>query len=203
MAETDPASFWDGKYRPKEPLYGTRPNRFLVDQAYRLVPGMRVLAVGDGEGRNGVWLAEQGMKVVSLDVSPRGLQKASLLALQRGVSLNIVCADVRDWSWPAAAYDAVVAIFLHLRPADRAAAHRRMLEALRPGGLLILEAFHADQVGYGSGGPPDPDMLYTAEALRGDLGAATFLELEETVETLDEGPGHRGPAALVRLVARR
>ena len=108
---TDPA-FWDARYQADGYLYGTRPNAFLVEHAYLLNPDMRVLMAGDGEGRNGVWLAEQGMKVVSVDFSPVALQKATKLALDRGVRLMAVCADLTDWDWPVAEYDAAALILL-------------------------------------------------------------------------------------------
>lgn len=199
----DPSRFWDGRFADSGHYYGTRPNGFLVDQAWRLPPKARVLAVADGEGRNGVWLAEQGHKVVAVDASPRGLQKASTLALQRGVSLSTICADLRDWDWPDAVYDAVAAIFFHLPSTTRQTLHRRMLAAVKPGGVAILEAFRPDQLPLTSGGPKNPDMLFTAAMLREDFADADILLCEETRAELYEGPGHRGPAELVRLVARR
>ncbi len=198
----DPA-FWDAKYAGTDYLYGTRPNAFVTEQAWRLRPGGRVLVAGDGEGRNGVWLADQGHRVVAVDFSPRALQKATKLALDRGVRLTTICADLTDWDWPEAVYDAVVAVFLHLTPAARAAVHGAMLRALRPGGLVVLVAFAPEQLQYGTGGPRDPDMLYPADTLAEDFTEAELLELEETVVTLGEGPGHQGPAAVTRLVARR
>jgi SAM-dependent methyltransferase len=198
----DPTAFWDQKFAVEGFLYGTRPNAFLVDQAWRLNPKSRVLVPGDGEGRNGVWLARQGHRVTAVDASPRGLQKASRMALQAGVPLRTICADLRDWDWPEAAYDAVVAVYLHLRPEDRPRIHAGMRRALVPGGLILLEAFTPDQIPNDSGGPKNPDMLYTADMLRQDFDGAEIVELEETETVLDEGPGHSGKAAIVRLIAR-
>ena len=198
---TDPA-FWDARYRVDGFLYGTRPNAFLVEQAYLLNPGMRILVVGDGEGRNGVWLAEQGLKVVSVDFSPVALQKAAKFALDRGVRLTTICADLTDWAWPVAAYDAAAAVYLHLPPASRRDVHRRLLAAVRSGGPILLEGFSPDQLAYGSGGPKSPDMLYDADMLRADFAGAAILELKETVVDLTEGAGHAGMSAVVRLAAR-
>lgn len=207
MSLPDPTAFWDAKFADPDYLYGTRPNAFLVAETYRLTPGQSVLMVGDGEGRNGVWLAEQGLKVSSVDASPRAIQKATKLALDRGVALNAACADLRDWAWPVATFDAVVAIFVHFRPDARPVLHRRMAGALKPGGVLILEGFSKAQQGFqkthGSGGPGDPDMLFSADMLRQDFSELEIVELGETQAVLDEGPGHSGRAALVRLVARR
>lgn len=196
-------AFWDDRYDRADYAYGTEPNAFLVRQRWRLERGMRILAVADGEGRNGVWLAQQGMKVTSVDASPVGLRKALKLALARGVSLHTACADLRTWDWPVAAFDAVAAVFIHFGPDQRAAMHRAMLEAVRPGGLVLMEAFRPEQLAFASGGPPLREMLYDAATLRSDFAGADILELEEVETDLDEGPFHAGRAATIRLVARR
>jgi len=185
-------------------MYGVEPNAFLVRQRHWLEPGQSVLAVADGEGRNGVWLAGQGMRVHSVDGSAVGLQKAMQLALDRGVSLRTTCADLTEWDWPVGTYDAVVCIFLHLGPENRAALHRAMAGALKPGGVLILEAFHPRQLAFGSGGPPVASMLYETEALAADFAGMLDLDvLEDGEVTLDEGPHHQGRAHTTRLVGHR
>ena len=203
MSQSDRAAFWDNKFRAEGYLYGTRPNAFLVAESYRLTPGQRILTVGDGEGRNGVWLAEQGFSVASVDVSPRALQKAGRLALDRGVSLTTICADLTDWVWPQAEYDAVVAIFLHFRPPPRRRVHQSIAAALKPGAHLILEAFTPNQLIHHSGGPPERELMYTSAMLAEDFAGLDILELEEATTTLAEGTGHSGEAAVVRLIARR
>lgn len=197
------ANAWDERYDRADFAYGTEPNAFLVGQRWRLERGMAVLAVADGEGRNGVWLAQQGMKVTSVDGSAVGLRKALGLALTRGVILRTICADLVDWDWPQGTYDAVASVFLHLPPEHRAAVHRAMLAAVRPGGLVLMEAFAPAQLAHASGGPRDAAMLYDAALLRADFAGAEILELQETETDLDEGPLHQGKAATVRLVARR
>ncbi|MEM8914955.1 MAG: class I SAM-dependent methyltransferase [Pseudomonadota bacterium] len=200
---TQPGAFWDQKYRGTDFFYGVQPNKFLVDQAYRLDPGARVLCLGDGEGRNGIWLAEQGFSVTSVDASPRALQKCVDLAMQRGVFLRTECADLREWDWPVDRFDAVVSIYLHLLPDQRSDIHRRALEALTPGGHFILEAFHKSQLGNTSGGPKNIELLYLADDLAADFAGADVILLEEAGTILDEGPGHSGPAAVSRLIARK
>lgn len=195
--------FWNSRYAEPGYAYGTEPNTFLVSQQHRLRPGMKALAVADGEGRNGVWLASQGLDVLSVDASEVGLAKARELAADRGVRLRTERADLTTWAWPEAEYDVVAAIFIHFPPEVRARVHRAMLAALRPGGLLILEAFTPEQLNYKSGGPPVAAMLYTADMLRIDFAGAEIVVLEETITELAEGQYHRGPAAVVRLVARR
>lgn len=204
MNTSPPPSFWDQNYSTSTGFkYGERPNAFLVQQAARFAPGSRILLPGDGEGRNGVWLAEQGHQAFSVDGSAVGLARAQELARQRGVTLHTTHADLAEWSPEPAGFDAVVAIYLHLAPALRTPVHRKLVQALRPGGLLVLEAFHPSQLPLASGGPKDVAMLYTLELLRADFAGLRELLAEETDAVLDEGPGHRGPARVTRWVGQR
>jgi 2-polyprenyl-3-methyl-5-hydroxy-6-metoxy-1,4-benzoquinol methylase len=195
--------FWDQRYSEEGSAYGEMPNEFLVTQAERFRPGMSVLVVGDGEGRNGVWLAQQGLDVTSIDYSVAGVQKAQVLAAARDVKLNVICADLNEWAWPQARFDAVVSIYLHFPSVARPQMHARMLEALVPGGVLVMEAFNKAQLEYPSGGPPLEDALFSAELLKQDFVAANIEQCEELVVQLNEGKYHVGPAAVVRLIARR
>jgi SAM-dependent methyltransferase len=195
--------FWNDRYREPGFIYGEHPNAFLVAHERLFHPGQRALAVADGEGRNGVWLAARGLEVVSVDASEVALEKARRLAADRGVSLETVCADLARWDWPEAEFDHVMSIFAHFPPDVRPHIHRAMLRALKPGGLLLLEAFSPEQMDYDSGGPRDPAMLYSAVILREDFVDGDIEEIGETVTTLDEGPYHQGPAAVTRAVVRR
>lgn len=194
--------FWNTRYAEPGYAYGTEPNAFLVSQRQYFKPGMKALAVADGEGRNGVWLAQQGLEVLSVDASAVGLSKAQELAAQRRVSVRTLQVDLTTWDWPQNEFDVVVAIFIHFPPETRARMHAKMYQALKPGGTLILEAFTPEQLKYKSGGPPVQEMLYTAEMLRAELSEAEILMCEESLTNLEEGPYHRGLAAVVRLVAR-
>ena len=204
-AHTPPPSFWDQNYRASAGYkYGEQPNAFLVSQAARLAPGSRILLPGDGEGRNSVWLAGQGHQVVAVDGSAVGIARAQDLARRRGVHIDTTHADLADWSPATAAFDAVVCTYLHLPPALRQPVHRALAQALRPGGWLLLEAFHPDQLPLTSGGPKDAAMLYTLAMLRDDFGIALHERLaEETDTVLDEGPGHQGLARVTRWIGQR
>ena len=195
-------NFWDHNFAVAGFKYGTAPNAFLVAQAHRLPPGADVLVPGDGEGRNGVWLAQQGHRVTSMDGSSVGLQKAQALAAERNVTLETALGDLVDWSPAPAAFDAVVLTFVHLPPAIRADAHRRLAAGLRPGGVLVLEAFHPLQLDHRSGGPKDAAMLYTPETLRQDFSGLDELLAWSGEVTLDEGPGHQGLAHVTRWIGR-
>jgi cyclopropane fatty-acyl-phospholipid synthase-like methyltransferase len=168
-----------------------------------LKPGGKALAVADREGRNGVWLAQQGLDVLSVDISEIGLCKTQELAADRGVAIRTEKADLITWQWPVQKFDLVAAIYAHFPPEVRARQHRRMFEALKPGGVLILEACTPEQLTYKSGGPPVAEMLYTADMLRINFAGGEFLLIEELVTELADGKYHRGPGAVVRLVPRR
>lgn len=197
-------SFWDQQFAAEGFKYGTAPNAFLTTQVSRLAPGAEVLVPGDGEGRNGVWLAQQGFQVTAVDSSAVGLNKAGALAAERGVRLNTVCADLSTWAPEPASVDAVVLVYLHLPPSLRADVHAKLAQALRPGAWWIMEAFHPQQLQHSSGGPKDEAMLYTPEMISADL--APWLGPQEAITvstTLDEGPGHQGLAQVTRWVGQR
>ena len=198
-------TFWDQNFSAPGYKYGTEPNTFLREQAFRLKPGSRVLVPGDGEGRNGVWLATQGHRVTSVDLSLVGLCKAQQLASEKGVELAILQADLADWAPEPASFDAVVLTYVHLPQAIRAQAHARLAAGIRAGGCLILEAFHPEQLAHGSGGPKDVTMLYDLATLRADLAGSGLQEALawEGQTMLDEGPGHQGLAHVTRYVAQK
>jgi SAM-dependent methyltransferase len=197
-------NFWDQQYSAVNGYkYGTRPNAFLMAEAHRLPPHARILVPGDGEGRNGVWLASLGHDVLTVDLSEVGVARSRALATGLGVPIETLVADLKVWTPPAGAFDAVVLTYLHMPPAMRSAVHRKVAAALRPGGLLLLEAFHPRQLGRASGGPKEIELLYTLEDLRADFGDQLDEELGAELETpLDEGPGHQGLAAVTRYRGR-
>jgi len=203
--DTNRAEFerWQTRFGAAGYLFGTEPNEFLKSQAHRLRRGQTALSIADGEGRNGVWLAERGFAVTSVDSSKVGQAKARRLAAERNVELRFELTDLLRWDWPVAAYDHVASIFFHLYPADRPRLHRAMLNAVKPGGLIVMEAFRPQQLGLASGGPKELDLLYDRAMLAQDFADAEILLLEDAEPVLDEGALHQGSARTVRLVARR
>lgn len=198
------AEMWDQRYSADDYAYGRQPNAWLAAQAPWLKPAMRALVPGDGEGRNGVWLAERGLGVETLDLSEKGVEKARRLAAARGVRVEARQADVLAWAWPRATYDVIALVFLHLSPAEREKLHAAALTALKPGGRIVLEAFRTDQIerqnAGARGGPRDADLLYRLEDLRRDFAGADILELAEADVDLHEGSLHLGPSAVVRAL---
>ena len=194
--------YWDQLYQPSGYIYGTEPSSFLRQQAFRLTPGMKALLVGDGEGRNGVWLAQQGLNVVSADLSQNAQMKALHLARRHGVRLTFECCNILERSWRRGHFDLVAAIYLHLPPLERRMLHNRMADWLKEGGWLLLEAFHLRQAKR-SGQPEDAGLLYSEDPLRQDFRSLEIAELAVDVVTLNEGAMHQGAADVLRLVARR
>lgn len=194
---------WDERYQGGGFQFGEAPNRYLESLRPWLRPGMRALALGDGEGRNGVWLAAQGLVTTSLDWSEVASVKAAALATARGVAMEAVTADAAAWACPQAGFDLVAWIYLHLPPADRAAAAAGALRALAPGGLLALECFTPAQQGRRSGGPKLPELLWSRAIVEQLFGGLEILELLEGTVDLNEGPRHQGQVEVVRALLRK
>jgi SAM-dependent methyltransferase len=194
---------WDSRYAATTKLFGDSPSPLLLEHRDLLRPGMEALAIGDGEGRNGVWLAAQGLHVLSVDLSPRALARARARAEGLQVELATLCVDVVEWGWPRAAFDLVACIFVHFPPATRPRVHRAIIDALKPGGLLMLEAFHRDQAARGTGGPSDPDMLYTLHELEESFADCLILSLEQTETDVEVDGRCSGRGAVVHLLARK
>ncbi|MDI6748122.1 MAG: methyltransferase domain-containing protein [Rhodocyclaceae bacterium] len=201
----DQAALWSERYAEAgaDYYFGTTPNKFLVAQAQRLLPGWTALAVADGEGRNSVFLAETGLQVTAVEISPVGLHKAQRLAASRHVAVNFVLADVLQWQAPTP-FDVVVAIFVQfVGPAERAVLFDRMRSAVKPGGLLLMQGYTPQQLEYSTGGPSAEENLYTAKLLEQEFSGWEMLELREHEDELAEGAGHKGRSALIDLVARK
>lgn len=206
MSVSDHESFWSARYRDAgdDYLFGTAPNRFLAGQAACFCQGARVLSVADGEGRNAVWLAEQGCVVTATEISPVALQKAAKLASDRQVAVNFVQVDIFNWDWPQAEYDAVVGIFIQFAgPAERPRQLSGMKQAVKPGGLLLLQGYTPQQLAYRTGGPSAVENLYTESMLREVFSDWEIVLLREHEESIAEGAAHVGRSALIDLVARK
>lgn len=195
---------WDERYASDDYHFGTEPNAFLVSQRHLLKPGMSCLAVADGEGRNGVWLAGQGLDVLSVDASPVASAKAQKLAAQRGVDLKCEVADLLEWSWGESRYDVVAAIFIQFAtPEQRGRLFANIKRTLKPGGLLLLQGYTPRQLEYGTGGPSQADNLYTEPMLRSAFSDMEIMQLREHDDFISEGAGHHGMSALIDLAARK
>jgi len=195
---------WDERYAGEAYHFGTEPNAFLRSQREHLRPGMNCLAVADGEGRNGVWLAEQGLRVCSVDSSAVALDKAKRLARQRGVDVQFEMADLASWEWGKDRFDAVVGIFIQFAPPDlRERMFDQIKRSLKSGGLLLLQGYTPRQHEFKTGGPSQVENLYTVAMLRAAFTGMDIVHLSEHDDVIEEGAGHSGMSALIDLVARK
>jgi cyclopropane fatty-acyl-phospholipid synthase-like methyltransferase len=194
---------WETRFRAPGYAFGKEPNAFLKAQAALLRGRKTALSVADGEGRNGVWLAEQGLDVLTIDFSPAALAKARALAEERGVRLRTEVADVTAWHWPKDAFDAIVAIFIFVDSDQRAAFFGNLKAALKPDGLLLIQGYRPEQINYRTGGPPDAARLYTRQILQAGFGDMAHLDIHEHDGVISEGNAHVGMSALIDLVARK
>lgn len=197
-------SVWDERYAGDEYHFGTEPNAFLAAQINLLKPGMSCLAVADGEGRNGVWLAQQGLDVLSVDSSYVALEKAGKLAQQRGVTAKFELVDIASWDWGQNRFDLVAAIFIQFAPpAMRENMFAHIKRCLKPGGMLLLQGYTPRQLEFATGGPSQAENLYTEALLRKAFVDMEILHLREHDDIIREGSGHSGMSALIDLVARK
>lgn len=195
---------WDAHYADEAYIFGTAPNVFLAAQQPLLKAGQTALAVADGEGRNGVWLAQQGLDVLSVDISPLGQAKAKKLAQKKNVPIRFEEADLSRWDWGKDRFDVIVAIFVQFAgPEMRTQMFQNMKQALKPGGLLILQGYTPKQLEYRTGGPGQIENLYTKEMLQEYFADMDILHLHEHEEFIAEGTKHHGMSALVDMVARK
>lgn len=204
MSGNDELKRWNERFLQEGYHFGTRPNVFLASQAARLHPGLSALCVADGEGRNSVWLAAQGLVVTAFDFSPVAIEKARRLASENGVAVDYRVCTIDDWDWDAQQYDVIAGIFIQFAtPPQRAHLFAGMCRALKPGGLLLLQGYTPEQIKFGTGGPGKAEQLYTAQLLREAFAALDIIEIREHIGEVQEGRGHAGKSALIDLVARR
>lgn len=193
---------WDARYAEEGWAFGTKPNDFLREHAHYLPPG-RVLCLAEGEGRNAVWLAQRGYDVTAVDVSSRGLQKARRLAQDRKVRITTVCEDLATYLIKSNSWKGIVSIFAHVSLAVRRRVHASVLSGLAPGGVFLLEGYRPEQIGRGTGGPPEDERMLDLERLRPELGALDWVVARELERDVIEGRCHTGRASVVQLVARK
>jgi len=193
---------WNERYSQPGYIYGTKPNDFLVSMVGAIPPG-RVLCLAEGEGRNAVFLASRGYEVVAVDSSEVGLEKAQQLAAAQGVAITTVVADLRDFPIEPASWEGIVSIFCHVPRELRVPLHSAVVNGLKPGGVFILEGFTPQQLGRGTGGPPNVELLMSLADLRTELAGLKMVHACEIEREVVEGSYHTGPASVVQIVGAR
>lgn len=193
---------WDQRYAEDGWAFGIEPNGFLRREAHQIPLG-RVLCLGEGEGRNAVFLAKEGFEVVGVDQSPVGMEKAQALARREEVAIETVVSSIEDFDLQEAEWEGIVSIFFHLPQESRRRIHRAVVKGLKKKGVFILEAFTPHQLGRDTGGPPHRDRLMTLAALREELEGLDLVVARECERDVQEGWMHTGLASVVQVVGVR
>lgn len=196
-------NMWHQRFSDDQYFYGTAPNDFLREASQYIPEGSAVISLGEGEGRNAVFLAEQGHRLTAVDMALSGLEKTKKLAAERGVEVATVHADLSEYQLEPAAWDAVINIFCHMHKSERLDFHQRIQDGLKSGAVLIFECYTTKQPKYKTGGPSNIDLLYTIEELERDFSAMEILHLAEVEREIHEGEGHSGLSSVVQLIARK
>ena len=194
---------WDERYSESGFAFGTEPNDFLVASVGLLQPDSQILCLAEGEGRNGVYLASLGHRVTAVDSSSVGLEKTLQLAVERGVSIDVVEADLEDFAIQPGSFQAIISIFCHLAPATRARLHRKVCAGLSPRGVFILEGYAKKQIHTDTGGPRKIELLMDLEELKHELQPLTLNHAIETERDIREGAYHDGIGAVVQIVGTK
>ncbi|MCK6600225.1 MAG: SAM-dependent methyltransferase [Bacteroidetes bacterium] len=197
------SEFWNDRFGGAGFLYGSEPNEFLKQESGRFLPGGRILSLGEGEGRNAVFLGGCGYKVTASDSSTGGFLKLRGLAAEKKVTVQERLEDVVTGNWDTESWDGIVNIFCHIPSAARREIHRKIKKSLLPGGLYVTEQFSKDQLSFPSGGPKDPDYLCEKEEFDQDFRQDfDILVLEKRVIYLDEG-FHKGDGSVIRFIGQK
>lgn len=193
---------WDKRYDTDQFVYGSSPNSFLKSELDKLKAG-KILLPGEGEGRNAVYAASKGWSVEAFDQSRVASEKALSYAAEKGLEIDYQVSGLEEYLFKSKHFDAVGLIYFHVATPGRILLHSQVFNALKPGGVLILEAFHTSQLGNSTGGPPSLELLFKEETLLSDFASLEMIEISQTRVILDEGPFHQGEAEVIRFVGRK
>lgn len=195
-------NFWDERYSTDEYVYGEEPNHFIRQQLQKLRPG-KILFPAEGEGRNAVYAATLGWRVSAFDLSIEGRRKALMLALKHNVFIDYTIGGFENTEFEAESFDCIALVFAHIHSSKRSEYHQKLLSFLKPGGKLIMESFSKEQILRDSGGPKNPDMLYSVEDMKHDFSTLSDLNIEKKETDLKEGDFHIGTASVIRVVGTK
>ena len=196
------AATWDERFNSEEYRYGKEANDFLKS-SYQQIPKGKVLCIGEGEGRNSVFLAKQGYNVTALDYSIIGLQKTEKLAKENNVNVNLIHEDITKYKFEINAWNGIVSIFCHFDKSNRQKVHKSCVNALAPGGVFLLEAYSPDQLKYGSGGPKTIDLLMELSEVKNELTGLEFIQAHKVERKIIEGTLHNGMASVIQILAKK
>ncbi len=193
---------WDERYSDQEYAYGTQANDFLREK-YRIIPKGKVLCLAEGEGRNAVFLSQQGYSVTAVDLSKKGIIKAEKLAESKNVKIEYIHADLLEFNIGKNQWDGVVSIFVPLPLADRKHIHQKVIEGLKDKGVYLLEAYTPNQLQYGTGGGNCANTMQTEESIIEELGGLHLSHITEIERNVTEGKYHTGLASVVQAIGTK
>lgn len=197
-------AFWNAKFQTPNLIYGEAPNNFVKENVALFKNMRKVLCLGEGEGRNALFLAKLGLEVEALDASDVALFKLQKRAQEEHLFITLRHTLLEYWS-PEPLYDAVVCTYLHLPKNDQKELFKKSLQALKTGGLFIAELFSESQLLYSSGGPKERELLYEFDTTLNTLKSlpCTILKLAQEMVTLNEGEKHNGRASVIRIILEK
>jgi len=193
-------TFWNERYKEEELAYGDLPNVFFAEELDKIKQPGKLLLPMEGQGRNAVYAAKKGWKVVAFDYSEEAMNSALRLAEQHQVEIDYRISTMEDFLAEAESFDAVAMIYAHLPEEIRQNSHDKLISLLKHGGTFILEGFEKKQLQYTSGGPKNESMLYSIDMISEDFKSTETCTCEERIVELKEGKYHLGEAAVVRFV---
>ena len=194
--------FWYQRYSEPGFAYGMEPNTFFVEILDSLTPG-RLLLPGEGEGRNAIYAAGNGWAVSAFDQSIVARDKALEWSASMDLQIDYRLASLEEFFCPDPVYDLIAIIYIHLLPDTRLQVHSQLSACLKPGGKIIVECFHKNQLSYGTGGPPIEELLYHEDDIQSDFSDLDIDLCEEQVLDIYKGRYHSGKSSVVRLIANK
>ena len=193
---------WDERFSTKEYAYGTKPNDFLKEN-FKALPKGKLLSLGEGEGRNAVFLARMGYQVTAVDYSSVGLNKGRRLAQKHGVDIEFIHADITEFDLGENRWSSIISIFFPLPPAQRAKLYQKVTRALTQDGIFLMEAYTPEQLHNDTGGGKSPELMQSIESLKAELPGLEYEHLETLKRDVVEGLYHTGRSAVLQVIARR
>jgi SAM-dependent methyltransferase len=193
--------FWDKRYRNETYAYGTEPNDFLKSCLEIIKPNSYVLCLAEGEGRNAVFLAQNGHSVTAIDYSEEGIKKLNKLAKEKNLVINTLCEDLSSYTIEYEKWDTIICIFGHFPESVRSHVFNQIYSGLKENGKFILEGYHKNQLKYKTGGPQSLDLLYDPKDLLNDLNRFENLQLNCVTREIHEGEFHKGPSSVIQIIA--
>jgi len=199
---------WNERYGAESYAYGTEPNTFFAESFSWLKDAKNILLAAEGEGRNAVYAAKNGLRVSAFDISEAGKTKAYALAAANSVSIDYEVGDFLKMDFEPSTFDAAGLIYAHFSPPILSIYHQRIVELLKPNGLLILEGFSTNNLPYREanpkiGGPDKIEMLFSIERIKKEFPTLEILQLEEVEVELNEGLYHQGKGKVIRFIGRK